>query len=55
MMYQGKQLDVFYGRRPLNITSNELKFFSGRMPAKLKKLIITQPGQSFQLLPVVRS
>ena len=49
MMYQGKQLDVYMDKRPLNISSNELNSFLESMPANSveKVEIITQPGAEF--------
>lgn len=49
MMYQGKQLDVYMDKRPLNISSNELNSFLESMPANsVEKIeIITQPGAEF--------
>jgi len=49
MMYQGKQLEVYMDKRPLNISSNELNSFLESMPANsIEKIeIITQPGAEF--------
>jgi hypothetical protein len=49
MLYQGKQLDVYMDKRPLNISSNELNSFLESMPANsIEKIeIITQPGAEF--------
>jgi hypothetical protein len=49
MLYQGKQLEVYMDKRPLNISSNELNSFLESMPANsIEKIeIITQPGAEF--------